>query len=95
MTMVEIVARAIAEKGFGRSWDDFEEVNAYDTDQCDLLAYARAAIEAMREPTEAMHEAGGRIIDEGEGYPHDKPLPTLRNAYKAMIDAALSETERT
>jgi hypothetical protein len=39
-------ARAIAEKGFGRPWDDFLETNAHDTDQSDLINYARAALEA-------------------------------------------------
>jgi hypothetical protein len=53
--VVERVARAIAERGFGRPWDDFNEVDAFDTDQCDLLEYARAAISSM--PT---------IADEGE-----------------------------
>jgi hypothetical protein len=40
---------------------------------------ARAAIESMREPTEAMYEAGG--MAEGEA-------PDL---WRAMIDAALAE----
>lgn len=52
---------------------------------------ARAAIEAMREPTPAMIEAGfGRIFVGRIDY---KPssAETTRDAYRAMIDAALSE----
>lgn len=44
--LIEEVAKAIALHGFGRPWDDFEEVNAYDTDHGDLREYARAAIYA-------------------------------------------------
>lgn len=44
---VMTVARAIAEKGFGRSWDDFMPTNAHDTDQSDLIGYARAAVAAL------------------------------------------------
>lgn len=43
---IERVARAIAEQGFGRPWDDFLEVNAFDTDQSDLKDYALAALAA-------------------------------------------------
>jgi hypothetical protein len=44
---VEAIARAIAENGFGRPWDDFLPVNAHDTDQGDLIEYAQAAVDAM------------------------------------------------
>jgi hypothetical protein len=43
---------------------------------------ARAAIAAMREPTEAMVKKGGSEVDWLRG---------LTDAWKAMIDAALSE----
>lgn len=42
------VARAIAERGIGRYWDDFPETDAFDTDQGDLIEYARAAVEIFR-----------------------------------------------
>jgi len=45
---VVIAARAIAENGVGRPWDDFEPVNAYDIDQSDLIEYGRAAVAALR-----------------------------------------------
>lgn len=68
--MVERVARAIANSDgmHPEAWRPFE-VNA------------RAAIEAMREPTEGMIDAGFGYT----GYPEE--------AYKEMIDAALKEAE--
>lgn len=67
--MVERVARAIARKntGSGINWPSFVEE-------------ARAAIEAMREPTDAMVNAGQWQID---------PVAL----YRGFIDAALSEVE--
>jgi len=56
---VLVVARAIAENGFGRPWDDFEEVNAHDTDQGDLIAYAIAAMAAMTTPALPSNDLGG------------------------------------
>lgn len=46
-----------------------------------------AILAELRKPDEAMHDAGSSIIDQGQGHPHDKPLPTMRNAFTAMIDA--------
>jgi hypothetical protein len=45
---VLLVARAIAEHGIGRRWDDFLPVNAHDVDHGDLIEYGRAAVAAMR-----------------------------------------------
>jgi hypothetical protein len=58
--MVERVAQAIAKKGFGRPWDDFEELNAFDTDQNDLRDYAQAAIDAIRAETPQSIPSGER-----------------------------------
>jgi hypothetical protein len=72
--MVERVARAIymvAPIGV-RDW-----VDAPASVREDCLVCARAAIEAMREPTDAMIDAGGAA--------------TPRIAWRAMIDAALDE----
>lgn len=51
----------------------------------------RTTLEAIREPTDAMHDAGADLIERGEGNRPDRPLPTLRNAFTAMIDAVLAE----
>jgi hypothetical protein len=75
-TMRERVARAIAESHY--------------PDKCvesmwqHMMPDAIAAIEAMREPTEAMVNAGYDV-----GYSPD-PLP-CDAVWKAMIDAAISE----
>jgi isocitrate lyase len=67
--MVERVARAIAAAD---QKDYMEDCERYDR-------HARAAIEAMRAPTEAMVDAG--LGDQERIHPH--------LVYRAMIDAAL------
>ena len=91
--MVERVARAI--------WDARESsfparlrVRFEDRLTSEVFDMARAAIEAMREPTEAMMVAGGkvdvghawcaageRIVDDSAG-----------DVYRGMIDAALKDS---
>ena len=61
MDKLERVARAIAQNGFGRDWDDFLPVNAHDTDRGDLMEYARAAI-AVLEPV-SVQEAAIMVAD--------------------------------
>jgi hypothetical protein len=68
LTKVEEVARAIA--------------GAADLHHPDYDAMARAAIKAMREPTQEM-----------AGAPDDIFLVEARDIWRAMIDAALSEGE--
>lgn len=79
--MVERVGRALAK----------QEGYAYDPEPYD--ARARAAIEAMREPTEAMWDAaeehnsgGGGIMDDGS---LERNVYDLEKVWPAMIDAAL------
>jgi hypothetical protein len=49
---------------------------------------ARAVLQAIREPSQAMIEVGNRHFpDYPEGMPDDDP----RDCWQAMIDAALSE----
>lgn len=69
-TMIERVARAIAkyQAGDEEDWRGF-------------LPHARLAIAAMREPTEAMENAGYAV-----GY-EEAP----NSYYEAMIDAALAD----
>lgn len=56
---VLLVARAIAERGIGRYWDDFPETDAFDTDQGDLIEYARAAVEIFRRSAPAVTSTDG------------------------------------
>jgi hypothetical protein len=79
--MIERAARAIAhavslqsDSGVTPKWSDFR-------------GEARAAIEAMREPTVAMIEAGAETVPIIFG---DTSL--ARNAWDSMISSALSET---
>lgn len=76
MTMVERVARAIARaEPLCLPWDEISEIQ-----KTLFRTAARAAIEAMREPTEAMVDATFVFANE--------PAAAV---YNAMIDAALSE----
>jgi len=70
MTMIEKVARAIEKAELGNNWE----------------AQARAAIEAMREPTEEMAQRGGAHLGLS---PRDRF--SMKAAWKKMIDAALNE----
>lgn len=78
MSMVERVARAIMR-------DDFEGDDMWNSSgrllRDSYLKNARAAIEAMREPTEGMAGAGNSLG-------HEEAPSTY---YEAMIDAALAE----
>jgi hypothetical protein len=83
MDMIERVARALfAVEWDSKSSDPWE--GAYADEREAWLQSARAAIEAMRDPTDAMKDAGD--------------LPTYQwvddvasNVWGRMIDAALSE----
>jgi hypothetical protein len=84
--MIERVARAICKSRFLDSgtgddgWDD-----ASPEIRCDYRAEARAAIEAIREPTDAMVE---RAVGEFSGYPR---AAIFRAIFIHMIDAVLAE----
>jgi len=76
-TMVERVARAICEKSWiAKHSSDESRKAAIDANWHEFEDIARAAIEAMREPTDAMVDAGMT------------ELPAFQ-AYRVMIDAAL------
>lgn len=79
--MVERVAQAIMAKvpqGYGMTAEE-------------ATGYARVAIEAMREPTEAMVDAGWdkEVFADGAAYTYLGHVAV--EAYQAMIDAALAE----
>lgn len=79
--MIERVAKAIGDAGsvwisehIGTGWADIPE-----------SIFAVAAIEAMREPTEAMSREGDLTINPHGADSH----PGHNHAWRAMIDAAL------
>jgi len=81
--MIERVARALWDAQATRpdTWDSL-----HPSKQAGMRDRASAAIEAMREPTEAMwHEAGQRLRHE--------TTSTTGSLWKALIDAALTEPE--
>lgn len=84
MTMIERVARAIAQADttVNGQFDDTEMGDIFWGEWKHLyIPMARAAIEAMREPTDAMVDA----MDEHAG------TIAPQYAYEAAIDAALNE----
>lgn len=89
--MVERVAIAIFVSWYEGS--DCEPVSFY-TDCDDVLAndyrrIARAAIQAMREPTEGMMEEADYIVPIARGTESYRFFPVPEKIYRAMIDAAL------
>ncbi len=86
MTMVDRVAAALCELArlpLGPSWEDLR-----DGERAYLRKHARAAIEAMREPTDWMVECGAawiKVLDQsGDDF-------VTCNAWRSMIDATFSE----
>lgn len=87
-SMIERVARAICAveldgyqpTAHPRGWDDISQSR-----RKDFIDYARAAIAAMREPTDLMGYAGAC---------HDRmssPASIAKDSYRAMIDSILQE----
>lgn len=75
--MIERVAEAIAVSGNGGTWDDW-----YNEDQKEFhRKRARAAIEAMREPTPETHRAMRSAFE------RQKPV------WESAIDAALGKVD--
>lgn len=86
MTMVERVARAIFDSWVRNppaTWED-----AHPDYKASKMHEARAAIKAMTPPSDAM-------CDEGYHAQPDSEFRETSAVYRAMIDAALSETETT
>jgi len=76
--MVERVAQAIRGGNVAWEWQDFEDE-------------ARRVIAAMREPTEAMLEAGYNAPVKDVRNLGEWKLERLRGDWNAMIDAALKD----
>lgn len=87
MDMIERVAVAIRRDKFRRTGREsvFDETAITDNERSE----ARAAIEAMREPTEAMLTAGGYEFDGCTSDPGER-CHTGIHVWHGMIDAALS-----
>lgn len=84
VTMVERVARAIEQ--------EFGPIYGHLCRHEDAVSCARAAIAAMREPTEAMMDLGATVRGNHQpfGSPHDWNNDTnCAGIWRAMIDGAL------
>lgn len=85
MTKLEEVARAIHAADGGLNWETLSKPSK------DLhRLWARAALEALRAPNEAMRDAGFWVAFHQDNYftgPHD----TVEGGWPAMIDAILKE----
>lgn len=55
----------------------------------DRISDARAALQALRVPTDAMTQAGEVLLSEEQG--HSLSDHDLRDAWMVMVDAALAE----
>lgn len=87
MSMVERVARAIAlddSEGYDIWADTSQDVRSI------YLTNARAAIEAMREPTEFMYRAAYKEQDDSAIHNYGAS-PTFDDYWSTAIDAALNE----
>ena len=90
VTMVERVARAI-EQEFGPIYGH-RLLGEFGARHQDAVSCARAAIAAMREPTEAMMDLGATVRGNHQpfGSPHDWNNDTnCAGIWRAMIDEAL------
>lgn len=97
MTMIERVARALLAVDYPDDVGGEMEYLWWDRHGETYLRYARAAIEAMREPTEAMiaairSAAIDSIYSDGIGH-SDLEEGAEIVIVSAMIDAALEETK--
>lgn len=84
--MIERVAMALAAKYHGTAKVTPQYVFGEATGGRVFVEMAIAAIEALRDPTEAMEDAGEKAI-------YDLPRHIAVMAYEAMIEAALKEHE--
>ena len=83
-TMVERVAETIWMENRPEGAPIYDELDFLDQGRVKMIA--RACIKVMREPTEEMVEAGNAA-----GAPWESEAQDFREAWIAMIDAALKE----
>lgn len=83
MDMIERAARAVAENTEMYRWDEYS-----DGQKDGFRLIARAVIEAMREPTEAMLIDGAAKIRNFTSV--NGPYPRTRAVWLSMIDASLA-----
>lgn len=89
-SMIERVARTIAENGWGaRDWDQWPKER-----QKVFMEQARTVIETMRSPTDAMRNAGADSLPEFDDIYGTTAKPDFVDAgvaWDMMLNAALEE----
>lgn len=93
--MVERVARAMLASDYPEDIGGEMEYLWWDRHGHTYLRYARASIEAMREPTDAMLDEGHNRMDFDDSLAPDADQfnrSVAGRVFTAMIDAALKET---
>lgn len=88
MNMIERVARASFKYWAKRKGMDFKFEDMPSDELEFALGHAKAAIAAMREPSEGMIDAGANSAG---WHSAEEPTYEAPKCYKAMIDAALKE----
>lgn len=93
--MIERVGKAIYAATSGHSESDVEELFIGKYPNVDEIfgGWARAAIEAMRDPLPEMISEGESLASIGIGKPSDDEA--LPRVWRGVIDAALKEKEST
>jgi hypothetical protein len=83
--MIERVARALWVQHTGRGdwWDDPSYAALTEETRNGYRGFARAAIAAMREPSQAMIEAGGKVVL------HIGDHRSSADVWRAMIDEVM------
>ncbi len=97
MDMVERVARAMCDERWGPgAFDTPTEGGGFSQEAKEQFRNeARAALAAMREPTEKMVRAGiGALAVADYGMPEYGPEDAAEMTFSAMIDAALTSSEK-
>lgn len=90
MEMMERVARAMAADN-GGVWDEMSDdpYAPWDINRVVFRRLARAAIEAMRTPTEAMADDGGAYLDGFAALGDHTVVYAARGTWQTMIDHIL------
>lgn len=90
--MIDRVARAMAAKDSGPQGSALFDIH-WKEFGAGYVESARAAIEAMREPTDAFLAALASRMHDAQFSRSGEDYPVARNFLRALVDAALAEKE--
>lgn len=101
LSPLERAARALPQMLGPHAFDDLpldrteqrklnREGHSFEHTQADMLDLARAVLQAIRTPSEAMKFAGAALSYQGEAF---APIECIEDAWAAMIDIALADQD--